>query len=78
MSPLDNKRIEGAPARAERAALIAAAVRLEAFTIVWTIVEAIAAVVLGFVARSIALTAFGLDSGIETFEIGRASCRERV
>ena len=38
---------------------------LQVTTIVWMVVELIAAVALGIQARSIALTAFGADSGIE-------------
>ncbi|MFZ0215358.1 MAG: cation transporter [Candidatus Dormiibacterota bacterium] len=40
-------------------------VRLEAFTVGWMVVEAIIAIGAGFAARSVLLTAFGLDSAIE-------------
>lgn len=51
----------------ERSTHLKIALRLEGFTVAWTIVEAIVSVALGLGARSIALMAFGLDSGIETF-----------
>jgi divalent metal cation (Fe/Co/Zn/Cd) transporter len=43
------------------------AVRLEWLTIGWNAVEAVVALIAGFLAASIALTAFGLDSLIEVF-----------
>ncbi len=42
-----------------------AAVRVEWFTVGWMIVEAIVSIAAGLVARSLLLTAFGLDSVIE-------------
>lgn len=42
------------------------AIRLEYFTIAWNVVEAAVALVAGWVASSIALEGFGLDSIIET------------
>jgi divalent metal cation (Fe/Co/Zn/Cd) transporter len=39
--------------------------RLEAATIAWNTIEASVAVISGLLARSVALTGFGLDSGIE-------------
>jgi divalent metal cation (Fe/Co/Zn/Cd) transporter len=41
------------------------AVRLEAFTITFNVVEAVVAVVAGLAAGSVALVGFGVDSGIE-------------
>ena len=40
-------------------------VRFEAFTIAWMAMEAAIAIGAGIVARSVLLTAFGLDSAIE-------------
>lgn len=42
------------------------AIRLEYFTVVWNVAEAVVALVAGIVAGSIALVGFGLDSVIET------------
>lgn len=42
------------------------AIRLEYFTITWNILEAVVALVAGWLAGSIALVGFGLDSIIET------------
>jgi divalent metal cation (Fe/Co/Zn/Cd) transporter len=41
--------------------------RLESFTIAWNLLEALVAVVSGWLSGSIALVGFGLDSVIETF-----------
>jgi divalent metal cation (Fe/Co/Zn/Cd) transporter len=49
----------------ERAASLRAGIRVEWLTIGWMVVEAVVAIGAGIVARSIALTAFGLDSVIE-------------
>ena len=46
-------------------AAIRAGVRVEAVTVVWMVVEAAVAIGAGLIARSILLTAFGLDSVIE-------------
>lgn len=51
---------------APRAALLQTGVRLEWFTIGWNSVEAVVAIGAGFLAGSIALVGFGLDSVIET------------
>lgn len=67
MAPAADRYGDADPARTARLALLQSAVRLEQFTIAWTVFEAIAAVGLGVIARSIALIAFGLDSAIETF-----------
>lgn len=48
-----------------RAAEIRSGVRIEVFTVVWMAVEASIAITAGVVARSVLLTAFGLDSVIE-------------
>jgi hypothetical protein len=50
----------------DRASLVRTALRLEVFTIVWTILEAAMSVSVGLGARSLALFGFGLDSAIET------------
>ena len=49
----------------ERAALLERGRRLEYFTIAWNAVEALVALVSGFVSGSISLVGFGLDSLIE-------------
>lgn len=49
----------------QRDALVRTGVRVELVTIAWMLVEAAAALGAGVVARSVALTAFGLDSVIE-------------
>ncbi len=52
-------------ATVQRRAAVGQAVGLEAFTIVWMLLEAAVAIGAGIVARSVLLTAFGLDSTIE-------------
>jgi divalent metal cation (Fe/Co/Zn/Cd) transporter len=49
----------------ERAAAVQAGVRIEQLTIVWMVIEAVVAIGAGVLARSVLLTAFGLDSVIE-------------
>jgi divalent metal cation (Fe/Co/Zn/Cd) transporter len=49
----------------ERSSELRAALRLEIATIVWMIIEAVAALAAGIVARSLLLVAFGIDSAIE-------------
>lgn len=68
-----NRKPVGAPSTAGAAGtpessehLRARAVRLEYFTVGWNAVEAIVALVAGWMAGSIALEGFGLDSIIET------------
>ena len=51
---------------AQAGALRQRAIRLEYFTITWNVLEAVVAVVAGWLAGSIALIGFGLDSIIET------------
>jgi divalent metal cation (Fe/Co/Zn/Cd) transporter len=50
---------------AERRAAVQAGVRIEQVTIAWMAVEALVAIGAGIAARSVLLTAFGLDSVIE-------------
>ena len=57
-------------ANAERVMLIRQAFRLEWFTIAWMTVEAVIAIGSGVAARSISLTAFGIDSVIELASAG--------
>lgn len=49
----------------ERTAQLRSGVRLEIFTVGWLVVETVLAVGAGIVARSLLLTAFGIDSLIE-------------
>jgi divalent metal cation (Fe/Co/Zn/Cd) transporter len=49
----------------ERSRLVERGQRLEYFTIFWNSLEALAALISGFIAGSVALVAFGLDSLIE-------------
>ena len=49
----------------QRDALVRAGIRIELLTIGWMLLEAAVAVGVGIVARSVALTAFGLDSVVE-------------
>jgi divalent metal cation (Fe/Co/Zn/Cd) transporter len=49
----------------DRRSMLQVALRLEIATIVWMIIEAVAALAAGIVARSLLLVAFGIDSGIE-------------
>ncbi|HEX6507833.1 MAG TPA: cation transporter [Chloroflexota bacterium] len=48
-----------------RAANVRAGVRVELVTVAWMVVEAVVAITAGIVARSVLLTAFGIDSVIE-------------
>jgi divalent metal cation (Fe/Co/Zn/Cd) transporter len=47
--------------------LLAAARLAQSLTLAWMVVEGAVAIIAGIAARSIALTAFGVDSGIELF-----------
>jgi len=49
----------------ERISALRAALRLETITIAWMVIEAVAAIGAGIVARSLLLVAFGIDSAIE-------------
>ncbi len=51
---------------ADRASLLARALRLERLTIAWNVAEAVIAIGAGWLAGSVALVGFGLDSVIET------------
>jgi len=55
---------------AERRAAVATGIRLEIVTIVWMLAEAGLAIGAGIAARSVLLTAFGLDSVIEVISGG--------
>jgi divalent metal cation (Fe/Co/Zn/Cd) transporter len=57
--------IENSPVTRRR--LVSRGLRLEYLTIGWNTLEALVAVIAGFLAGSIALVGFGLDSVIETF-----------
>jgi divalent metal cation (Fe/Co/Zn/Cd) transporter len=48
-----------------REAMVARGLRLEYFTLGWNLLEALVALVCGFIAGSIALVGFGLDSVVE-------------
>ncbi len=54
----------------ERAALIRQAFRLELFTIIWMVIEAVVAIATGVIAHSLLLLAFGIDSVIELASAG--------
>lgn len=54
-----------APTNAERNRLIRAGVHVEMVTVCWMLVEAVVAIGAGIFARSVLLTAFGLDSVVE-------------
>jgi divalent metal cation (Fe/Co/Zn/Cd) transporter len=49
----------------EKSSALRTALRLEIATIIWMIIEAIAALAAGIVAQSLLLVAFGIDSAIE-------------
>jgi len=55
---------------AERRAAVAMGIRLEVVTIGWMLAEAVLAIAAGIAARSVLLTAFGLDSVIELISGG--------
>jgi divalent metal cation (Fe/Co/Zn/Cd) transporter len=52
---------------ANRAMLVRWGVRIEVFTVIWMVIEAIVSIGAGILAGSALLTAFGLDSVIELF-----------
>lgn len=52
-------------AHAHRPQALRSGVRLEVFTVAWMVIEATVAIAAGLAARSVLLTAFGLDSAIE-------------
>src|SRR6266480_3680602 len=49
----------------EKNSLVRRALRLEIVTIIWMVIEAVAAIGAGIAARSLLLVAFGIDSAIE-------------
>jgi divalent metal cation (Fe/Co/Zn/Cd) transporter len=49
----------------EKNSLVRRALRLEIITVIWMVIEAVAAIGAGITARSLLLVAFGIDSGIE-------------
>src|SRR5437870_12849661 len=51
--------------QAKRAAQVRFGVRVEVFTVLWMVVEAVVSLGAGVLARSALLTAFGIDSVIE-------------
>jgi divalent metal cation (Fe/Co/Zn/Cd) transporter len=53
------------PTPAQRLHAVHGGIRLEVFTVGWMLVEAVIAIGAGVAARSVLLTAFGLDSAIE-------------
>jgi divalent metal cation (Fe/Co/Zn/Cd) transporter len=55
----------GAIAVIERPQCLKTALQLELLTVIWMIVEAVGALAAAFLARSVLLLAFGVDSGIE-------------
>jgi len=55
---------------AERRAALATGIRLEVVTVGWMLVEAVLAIGAGIAARSVLLTAFGLDSVVELISGG--------
>src|ERR1700680_5090580 len=54
----------------ERASAVRAGVRIEFLTVAWMFVEAALAIGAGVLARSVLLTAFGFDSGVELISGG--------
>jgi divalent metal cation (Fe/Co/Zn/Cd) transporter len=59
--------INDGKAAADMASLRRRAFRLEYATIAWNVLEGVAALVAGYLAGSVALVAFGLDSSVEVF-----------
>lgn len=51
--------------QASRAALVRTGMRIEIFTVLWMVVEAVVSIGAGVLARSALLTAFGIDSVVE-------------
>jgi divalent metal cation (Fe/Co/Zn/Cd) transporter len=62
---MDMSNLNPESGAAERSRLVERGQRLEYFTIFWNSLEALAALISGFIAGSVALVAFGLDSLIE-------------
>ena len=61
-----------------RMALLRRALRLETLTIAWNVVEAVIAIGAGWIAGSVALVGFGLDSTIETIAASALFLRLRA
>jgi divalent metal cation (Fe/Co/Zn/Cd) transporter len=57
--------LSATPANAERNMLVRTGIQIELVTVIWMLVEASVAIGAGIVARSVLLTAFGLDSVVE-------------
>ena len=68
----------GPGSNAGRASLLRRALRLETFTIGWNVVEGVVAIGAGWLAGSIALVGFGLDSAIEVIAAGALYHRLRA
>src|SRR5207237_1187699 len=66
------------PRDTDHGARVRDGVRVELITIVWMVLEAAVALGAGIAARSILLTAFGLDSGIELVSAGALWWRLRT
>lgn len=62
----------------DRPRLVARGLQLEVISIAWNVLEAAAAVLAGYLAKSIALTSFGLDSLIEVVAAGALLHRLRA
>jgi divalent metal cation (Fe/Co/Zn/Cd) transporter len=62
---MDMSNLNPESGAAERSRLVERGQRLEYFTILWNSLEALAALISGFIAGSVALVGFGLDSLIE-------------
>jgi divalent metal cation (Fe/Co/Zn/Cd) transporter len=62
---MDMSNLNPESGAAERSRLVEPGQRLEYFTILWNSLEALAALISGFIAGSVALVGFGLDSLIE-------------
>lgn len=62
----------------KRDLLLRRALRLEALTITWNVIEAVVAIGAGWLAGSVALVGFGLDSTIETVAAGALYHRLRA
>lgn len=61
-----------------RVTLLRRGLRLEALTITWNVIEAVVAIGTGWIASSVALVGFGLDSSIETLAAAALYIRLRA
>lgn len=66
------------PAAAHRASLVRHGLRLNYLTLGYNVLEAVASIVAGLVAGSVALVGFGFDSAIEVTAAGAAQWRLRA